>query len=68
MACGHRVIWLAYARLQQGKSIDAQLDQCSKVAAGDVAKVIGMKKLPWLSGGGEDSVASCIGPAGAARH
>ena len=58
MACGHGGIWLAYARLQQGESVDSQLAECTNVAAGDIAKVEGDGYQPWLSGGGEDDVGS----------
>lgn len=59
LACGHGGIWLAYARLQQGKSVDAQLSQCLKVAEEDLAKAqakYGDKV--WVSGSGEDSLGS----------
>lgn len=58
MACGHGGIWLAYARLQEGKSVDSQLAECTKVAAGDIASVESEGHQPWLSGGGEDDVGS----------
>jgi tetratricopeptide (TPR) repeat protein len=58
MACGHGGIWLAYARLQQGKSVDSQLEQCAKVAADDIASVLSEGRQPWLSGSGEDSPGS----------
>ena len=58
MACGHGGIWLAYARLQEGKSVDSQLAECTKVAADDIATVLAEGRQPWLSGGGEDDVGS----------
>jgi len=58
MACGHGGIWLAYARLQQGKSVDSQLTECTKVAADDIASVTKEGRQVWLSGGGEDDVGS----------
>lgn len=58
MACGHGGIWLAYARLQEGKSVDSQLAECTKVAADDIAAVVAGGQQPWLSGGGEDDVGS----------
>jgi tetratricopeptide (TPR) repeat protein len=58
MACGHGGIWLAYARLQQGKSVNSQLEQCTKVAADDIASVTSQGHQPWLSGSGEDSPGS----------
>lgn len=58
LACGHGGIWLAYARLQQGKSVDAQLDQCTKVADGEIERARGEEKEPPLSGGGEDPAGS----------
>jgi tetratricopeptide (TPR) repeat protein len=58
MACGHGGIWLAYARLQQGKSVDSQLTECTRVAADDIASVTKEGRQVWLSGGGEDDVGS----------
>jgi tetratricopeptide (TPR) repeat protein len=58
MACGHGGIWLAYARLQEGKNVDSQLTECTKVAADDIATVTKEGHQVWLSGGGEDDVGS----------
>jgi tetratricopeptide (TPR) repeat protein len=59
LACGHGGIWLAYARLQQGKSVDSQLDQCREAAEKDLAKAQAeYGKDVWVSGGGEDSLGS----------